>query len=329
MGQRHLQNAKRIFKKAQFYYIKKTEKNKIIKNLKVLKKNSITKYYKLNLITSYKSAILTRPDLVFICNPSAYHLKDAFYFSKIKSNLFIEKPLMTNSFDFEIKYKSLIKLTKKNKIISMVGYQMRFHPGIIFLKQLIKNNTYGNVIYAQFINCTFLPNHHPYENYQKSYASVKNLGGGVLENLSHEVDIIQYFFGLPKKIYSFSSNVKIIKTQTDNNFASLMKYQINKGNFFDVYLKLSYTQEQEERYIKIQFAKKIITLDLSTNKLFFYNKKKKKNNLEKKYNISRNNLFINELKHLKYCIKNNVDTKLSIEKIKKTQELIMLLKKAL
>ena len=55
----------------------------------------------------------------------------------------------------------------------MVGFQYRYSPTLIKLKEIIEKNTIGNLINGQIANGEYLPYWHPYEDYRKSYASLK------------------------------------------------------------------------------------------------------------------------------------------------------------
>lgn len=186
IGQRHLINVKKTFKNANIFALRTTSHQNIIKDTKLIKKTSLEDYYNIKKLNNYKTALKLRPDLTFICNPSSKHLVDAHNFSKIKSHLFIEKPLIGS----HKTYKKLMHQVKKNKLITMIGYQTRFHPIIKYIENVIKKNRDGKIIYAEFKNLSYLPKYHIYENYKKSYASNKNLGGGVLLSQSHEIDLI-------------------------------------------------------------------------------------------------------------------------------------------
>ena len=140
IGQRHLQNAKKIFNDSEFFALRLKKKNLIIKNTKIKKKANLEKYYKIKVVYDYKSALKIEPNLTFICNPSSMHLMDAIRFAKIKSHLFIEKPLGRS----KKQEKKLSNILKKNKLISMVGYQSRHHPLIIKIKNILKKHIRKN-----------------------------------------------------------------------------------------------------------------------------------------------------------------------------------------
>ncbi|MBA7582435.1 hypothetical protein ES708_24363 [subsurface metagenome] len=63
----------------------------------------------------------------------------------------------------------------------------------------------------------YLPFWHPYEDYRKSYAAKKELGGGVLRTLSHEIDLVQYWFGEYEKIFAKISKISDLDIEVDDS----------------------------------------------------------------------------------------------------------------
>jgi len=322
IGQRHLQNLKIIYPNAKFYALRLKNKNIVIKNVKILNRINLSKYYKIKIISSYKKAQLLKPNLVFICNPSIFHLRDANFFSKLGSNIFIEKPLSGE----QRQQKNLIKILKKKRRQAMIGFQLRFHPAIKFVKNLIKNNKYGNVIRGNFDDLSYLPKFHPYEDYSKSYAARKELGGGVLSTLIHEVDLIAYFFDLPKKTYSLKYNSKILRSNVDDNVFCLMQYKKNKSDFF-ISLNLSFTSPKPKRGFEILFKKYSLKCDLLKNKIEIYSNQNNKIIYKKKYKLNRNKLFLDEIKYMKDCIKKNKNNFLSVQNTISTNQLYNMINK--
>ena len=87
-----------------------------------------------------------------------------------------------------------------NKVF--VGYNLRFHPVIKKLKKEIKNKKIFNV---NIQNSSYLPSWRKNNVYTKTSSAKKALGGGVLLDISHELDFIRYLFG------SFKINMLLIK----------------------------------------------------------------------------------------------------------------------
>ena len=135
-----------------------------------------------------KSLIATNhPNGILICNPTSLHLKTAKM--AVGLPLLIEKPLSDN----------LDGITPlQGKIL--VAYCLRFQPGLIQIKQQLKAGVIGKVKTAEIFCSTYLPDWHPGTDYRQSYSAKKNLGGGVLLDLSHEIDYAVWFFGRVKTV---------------------------------------------------------------------------------------------------------------------------------
>ena len=81
-----------------------------------------------------------------------------------------------------------IKNNLKNRYY--VGYNLRFHPVLIYLKQfLIRKKIFS----INVISHSYLPNWRKI-NYRHSISANKKLGGGVLLELSHELDYLKWIF---------------------------------------------------------------------------------------------------------------------------------------
>ena len=161
------------------------------KHIKILKKNNITKF--LSYKSSYKSPyiknvnnirelISEKPNVAFITNPTAAHIYTLLNIHKLNLNIFIEKPLTHKVSDF-LKFKK--KYQNYNKSI-YIAYNQRFNPILIYLKEkFINKNKPLNIQ----INCNSnLLNWRDKKNSHNYYSANKAQGGGVLYDLSHEID---------------------------------------------------------------------------------------------------------------------------------------------
>ena len=66
----------------------------------------------------------------------------------------------------------------------------------------------------------YLPYWHPKEDYKKSYASRKKLGGGVILTLIHEIDYLFWIFGKFKSVYSTGGNLTKLNTDVEDTVVS-------------------------------------------------------------------------------------------------------------
>lgn len=293
VGQRHLQNITKLYKKSVIGTASNIINRNII-NLDRSKSNKkITDKFKIKILKSRQDIIKFKPSHVIISNENQLHYKTIIKFMKMNVNIFVEKPLV-------IKVPELNKL-KTNLLNSVsvlnVGYQLRFHPCIKLVKKFLLKNKF-ELIQSSFSCLTYLPEHRPWQNYKKSYASLEKKGGGVINNMSHEIDLINYFFGKPKSVIAIN-NKKSIKIEAEENTQTILKYKKN----FSVSLNLSFASKVEKRDFTILSNNFLIECNLLNNNVFIHMFKTNKT-LKYKFNFKRNDMFIDEIKNFFYLCKN-------------------------
>jgi predicted dehydrogenase len=103
-------------------------------------------------------------------------------------NVFIEKPGSINAGELEI----LITLAEARKCIIRIGYNHRFHPGVLKAKSIISSNSFGPV---QFIRARY--GHGGRKGYELEWRADRVLSGGgeLIDQGSHLIDLSQYFVG--------------------------------------------------------------------------------------------------------------------------------------
>ena len=114
---------------------------------------------------SKKEILSINPDLIIISTPTYLHYKNLIFFNSILKNkiILIEKPLFHKKLKFKLK-------NNKNKIF--VGYNLRYHPVIQFLKKNIKSI---KPFYIRSECFSYLPNWRK-NNYENNYSSKKKNG---------------------------------------------------------------------------------------------------------------------------------------------------------
>jgi predicted dehydrogenase len=307
IGKRHIQNLSQL------------------KNMEILvctkqKKDNFLKKHNCKVYASLDLSLKQSPDFAIICNETFLHISTALKLAKNKIHFFIEKPFgdsLSNT-------KKLIELTKKNKLISMVGCNFRFHPGIIQIKKIINNEDLGKIILVHSENGSFLPDWHPGENYSKSYASNKKLGGGVILTCIHELDYLIWLFGNVKNIYSFSGKLSDLKIDVEDFSISLITFK----NMIVAELHLNFFQKPSSRYCKIIGTEGTLIWDYFENNVKLYDNKKNKWVIklnQKNYDI--NSMYVEELSHFVNCIKTNSQTINPVEDALETLSLALSMKK--
>ena len=216
------------------------------------------------------------PDYIIISSDTSSHLS---HLKEIDSRLskkivLIEKPLFSTHQDF----------TPSNNIY-LVGYNLRFHPLISFIREEIKQEK----VISFDISCnSFLPNWRKNVHYAQSSSASVESGGGVLLDLSHELDYLRYIFGDVKHLFSKNLKLSNLEIETDD-------YLIFIGETKDKVLftiNLSYFSKKEVREIKIETEERTIFLDLVDCKMVSYFVDKVPEEVKKEFSI--NNTYIQQ-----------------------------------
>jgi predicted dehydrogenase len=300
IGKRHIENISRL---SEHQIIVCT--NRKLDNF--LKKN------KCKIVTSIESGIKEKPDFAIIANVTNLHISAALKLANAGIHFVCEKPLSNNLKNI----KKLLNLVKRKKLVTLMGSNFRFYPGIKIMKKMIQNNEIGKVIFVHAENGSYLPSWHPKEDYRQSYAARNDLGGGVVLTCIHEIDYLYWFFGKINEVYSITGKYGNLNITADDTSSILLKF---KNNVIGE-IHLDYFQEPSVRSCKIVGTKGSIHLDLIKNSVTKYVKNSKKiySKFEEK-SFDYNSMYVDELNYFIKCVKKKIipinDVQIGFETLK-------------
>jgi predicted dehydrogenase len=130
------------------------------------------------------------PSAVLVASPSVRHVDQALEAARQGCHLFVEKPL-GHSLDGVA---PLQEVVRELGLITMVGCNMRFHPGPRTVKSLVDAGAIGDVLSARLETGSFLPAWRPGTDYTRSYSADLVQGGAVLDCI-HEIDLALWLSG--------------------------------------------------------------------------------------------------------------------------------------
>jgi hypothetical protein len=154
---------------------------------------------------------------------------------------------------------------------------LRFLNSLQKLKEIIKNKKIGKIFFAKVEVGQYLPN---WRNilYTNSVSSQKRFGGGVLLELSHEIDYLLYLLGDFDKIFCKIQKISDLKIDVEDVVNLILH---NKKNFF-VNASLDFCRRDKVRKFYISGKKGSIELNFLNNNIrHYYNNKWIKINLPK------------------------------------------------
>lgn len=299
IGQRHLRNILSLLGDEAHISAYRVRKENIVltESMTVEKGARLDKIYKFTSYDSLDDALTDSPEVVFICNPTSLHLPVALAAAKQGCHLFIEKPLSHNLRGIE----ELFSLVEERNLVAFVGFQFRFHPCFRKLKELIREEKVGNVLSVHIEVGEYLPGWHEWEDYRRTYASRKDLGGGAVLTQIHEIDYALDLFGLPESVYALGGHLSSLEVDVEDVVDVLMEFPYRERKL-PVFFHMDYMQRPPSKKCRVIGEKGTITMDLVSQSVDIVDNNGKKEKFEYE-NFSRNQLFLDELKHFFACIR--------------------------
>ena len=153
--------------------------------------------------TDLEAALDWGPDAVIVSNPTACHLQVAIPAARAGCHLLLEKPVSHTMENVD----ALVKAVERGGGQVLVGYQFRFHPGLIRAAEMLQEGGVGRPLSARAVYAEFLPGMHPWEDYSASYSARSELGGGVILTLCHPIDTLCWLLGDVQDLWAFAGQL--------------------------------------------------------------------------------------------------------------------------
>jgi predicted dehydrogenase len=212
-------------------------------------------------------------------------------------HLLIEKPL---SHDLE-GTESLAALLEAKGKIGLVAYQLRFHPLIKTVREILGTKVLGRIISVSAEVGEYLPGWHPYEDYRQMYASRSDQGGGVILSQIHEMDYLYSFFGLPRRLFALGGHLSSLEIDVEDTASILMEFTVD-GREIPVHLHQDYIQRPPSRGLRIIGDEGKLEVDFRALTLKQYQDGELVRS-EAHPDFPRNQLFLDEITHFLACIR--------------------------
>lgn len=245
--------------------------------------------------TDLKAALAHKPDAVIIANPTALHLDIAIPAAQAGCSILMEKPI-SNNFD---RVDELQKVLETGGGNLLMGFQFRFHPTLRQIAQWLKVGCIGKPVSARVHWGEYLPGWHPWEDYRKSYSARADLGGGVINILSHPLDYLHWLLGEADALWAFTGNQSGLELEVEDTAEICMAYQ--SGVIGSVHL--DFVQRPPRHDLEIIGTQGTIQWANASGVARLYQAEQADwQEVLPPYGFERNTLFLDELKHFIHIV---------------------------
>jgi predicted dehydrogenase len=193
-----------------------------------------------------------QPDYIVIANNTDQHYSTLLklIYAHYAGKLLIEKPL----------FKQVEQLPRYDMQDVFVAYNLRLHPVILELKKMLEDRS---VISSHIYHGQYLPNWRPKADYRQTYSVNKRLGGGVIRDLSHELDYACWLFGEWTSLGAYGGQFSKLELDSDDIYnISLITTKCRS-----VQIQVNYLDRIPQRRIIVNTEHETIIGDLMNNTL--------------------------------------------------------------
>lgn len=162
--------------------------------------------------TSLTEALRTdSPEYVVVANETVEHhvTLTALAEAGFTGTVLVEKPLFHDK----------LPLVNYPFGCAFVAYNLRFHP---FLQRLKLAFSGEQILSAHIYAGQYLPDWRPGTDYRQAYSASVERGGGVLRDLSHELDYIIWLFGGWTRVAALGGHLSPLDISSDDVYALML-----------------------------------------------------------------------------------------------------------
>jgi predicted dehydrogenase len=283
IGRRHLRIINELYRNVEIIIVR-SGKGKDWPEISLAKK----------VVYSMDEAISEGIQAAVISSPASIHIEQAIYLANNGIHLLIEKPLSNNLNNLD----KLKKIVENKCIVATVGYALRYDPSAIKFKSFIDRSDIGKILHVRIECGSYLPGWRVDQNYKNTVSSSTELGGGVLLELSHELDYMNWFFGKQKSLFATIINSKSLGINVEDQVDILLK----SCDGYPSIIQIDFCRQFPRRICEIQTTYGQLVWDFMERSVKWMPINKKEELY--KYDVKKDEMYINQITKFFDCIDN-------------------------
>jgi predicted dehydrogenase len=245
------------------------------------------------------------PDFAVVATPTHLHIEQTLEIVHAGVPVFVEKPLA----HAPERLSELAELVEKKKLISLVGCNMRFHPGPAQVKQSLDEGRLGKILFARVHTGSYLPEWRPDADYRNNYAARSATGGGCIMDCIHEIDLARWYLGEMQSVFCCAGHLSALEIETEDVAALVCRH--NSGAISEIHL--DYVQRTYERGCQIVGESGTIFWDFNGGAVRWYDAASKQwTTYAQPGTWQTNQMYLDEMKHFLECLRDKRPTTLPI-----------------
>jgi len=245
------------------------------------------------------------PDFVVVATPTHLHVEQTLEIVRRGLPVFVEKPLAHTADGIS----EIADLVEKKKLGSLVGCNMRFHPGPAKVKELLEDGRLGKILFARVHAGSYLPEWRPNTDYRGNYAARAETGGGCILDCMHEIDLARWYLGEVRSVFCWAGHLSSLEIETED--VAILVCRHAGGAISETHL--DYVQRTYERGCQIVGELGSVFWDFNAKTVRWYDAANKAwTTYPQPETWQLNQMYVDEMKHFLECLRERRPTMLPI-----------------
>ncbi len=192
------------------------------------------------------------PDYVVIANDTSLHAQAVTDLARVgfAGRVLIEKPAAVDP----------VHVTAFARV--GVAYNLRFHPVIACVRELLESAGQDErILQVEAYAGQWLPDWRPDRPVNEQYSAHAARGGGVLRDLSHELDLVQWLIGKVTGLFARGGRIGDVTVDSDDSWNVLLEH----FGHATTSLQLNYFDRPGARFLRVVTSERTIDANLGTS----------------------------------------------------------------
>lgn len=212
IGQRHLRHLAELAPGGSYTFLRRD-----------LNPRAVDAHYAPKIVTDLEAAVALQPDLAIIASPSARHIDVLPKLIAANIPLYVEKPIVITGADVDVIATALA--ASDPDVPRRAGFNFRYLPSLEALQGLITSGVLGHIVRAHLSAGQWLPDWRPGTDFRTIYSARPELGGGVLFDLIHEIDLCRWWFGAPQRMQAMTGSLSALDLEVEDCCTALLRFE--------------------------------------------------------------------------------------------------------
>jgi predicted dehydrogenase len=249
-----------------------------------------------HVVHSMDDALETCPDLAIVSNPASVHIQTAMSLAQADVDLFLEKPISDKMTGVD----ALLRECHERSLILMVGYNLRFCRPLQVLQRAVTDGRIGRVMRIRAEVGQFLPDWRPGADYRQGGSARRELGGGVVLELSHELDYVRWLGGDVRSVSAQLGHLSDLEIDVEDNAEIILEFE--SGIVGSVHLDM--VERVPGRTCRVVGTEGTVVWDGSSNRVRqFLGSVGVWTDLHPAEMVDRNVMYLEEIEHFLECVR--------------------------